>query len=834
MSAIESSLRLEISQYQENLARAKGEAAKLKDDIAKKTLGIEEAVLGKTQRYREIVDRVRTEAKALKAELATAQNSALGRESFNAANSPLGQFRKHMQNEGQEAGRGMIAGMRSAINANGAMVVGGLASLVGMATAGLRTGFDFNLVLDNAEVGIGNVLRRFDGLNAAAAKNEAAKALARIVELEPATAGGLDDLTLGFMKTLASAKGIGMTTMENVELTAKFANAVANAGLKMDQLTQEYRSILTGTITKDSQIAKILGITNEDVNQVKRDGGSMFEFLNGKLGEFGEAGDGAQVAFSSAMSAIKTSLGSLSGGLFDETVSSARDLADFLKSHAEDFKAAGAAAGDYLYTFKSGLTEIMGMLAESETLGNVGRLVGKAYTMPNPEEIALAREGDAATRRDTKIKMATDAVNDPTISPEEKTKRQAELIRLMKTELDIHKEARRLMDDEHVGEAAALQRARAMVDLRQKSRGAREVENKGEAEKQAKEKEKLLKLQAQLNQQAVDALPPAERQAAYAKELQGIYAKMQSQTINQPSTKEGVQNVAESRLKYGNTEGAKEAFDWLKRIREIEAEIAKAEKDQVTEQDHKLALEKAIIDQKLDAQAAADKFTEDNARKAEKEQTKQTSQNTALADYKAEMAIIDAQIAGQKEKAAEMQRTLDIARATRELQERTGVPEAEAKKLATQGVDQQIKLEKQQAKGADKPRYDSEGRREDGRRQIRSSIQGDSKDARERAQERVDAARRKSSSARDDKFGSFSAEDDRLKKKFAEQFPGRNGLPDAASGKPLADQHDKNPLAPQAQKNAAAADSKGGGADPQQQAAQQVIALMTQILESVK
>jgi len=657
MSAIESALRLEIGQYQENLARAKGEAAKLKDDLAKKTLGIEEAVLGKTQKYREIIDRVRTEAKALKAELSAAQNQALGRETFNAANAPLGQFRRHMQNEGQEAGRGLMKGMRSAINENGALVVGGLASVMGAATMGMRSGFDFNMITDNAEVGISNVLRRFDGLNMAAAKNEAAKALERIIELEPVTAGGLDDLTMGFMKTLASAKGVGITTMENVELTAKFANAVANAGLRMDQLTQEYRSIISGTITKDSQIAKILGITNEDVNEVKRSGGSMFDFLNEKLGEFGDAGDGAQVAFSSAMSAIKTSLGSLTGGAFDETVDSARDLADYLKEHKADYEAAGEAAGDYIYTFKSGLSEIIDMIAGLDEHGGIARIAKGIFgaSVPDKEEIALAREGDAANRRQGKIQAATNAVNEPGISAEEKTARQAELNRLMRMEMDIYKESRRLQDDEGVSEAESLKRAREMVEIRQKGRVKVEAEESSKSEEQTKQeaddKAKVLKLQAELNRQAIEALPPLERRAALMKELEGIYDKMQGETIGKTRDEAGIQSTAEGRLKNGTVEGAEVAFNWLKRVRELKKQISEADMEDI---DQALKQGDALTAQTEDQKRIREKAAADakkSAEEAKRDQEKQSAQTTALEDYKAEMAIIDAQIAGQKDKA---------------------------------------------------------------------------------------------------------------------------------------------------------------------------------------
>lgn len=196
---------------------------------------------------------------------------------------------------------------------------------------GVKRGLDFNQTLSDSTVGITNVLRRFDGLNKVAARNEAGKALERIIELEPITAGGLQDLVSGFMGTLAASKGVGLQTMQNVELVAKFANAIANAGLPLDQIRQEFRSILTSTITKDSQIAKILGITNEDMNKMRGDGDAIFKFLTAKLGEFGEAGDSATVAFSSMQSALDKGLGKLTVRLFELMVRSAKELTQLLQ-----------------------------------------------------------------------------------------------------------------------------------------------------------------------------------------------------------------------------------------------------------------------------------------------------------------------------------------------------------------------------------------------------------------------------------------------------------------------------------------------------------------------
>lgn len=247
----------------------------------------------------------------------------------------------------------------------------GAAAVARRSLDGVQRGLDFNQTLSDSTVGISNVLRRFDGLNKVAAKNEAGRALERIIELEPITAGGLQDLVGGFMGTLAASKGVGLSTMQNIELVAKFANAIANAGLPLDQIRQEFRSILTGTITKDSQIAKILGITNEDINSIRGDGDAIFAFLNAKLGEFGEAGDSATVTFSSLNSAIDKALGATTQQLFELAVRAAKQLAEQLQDQAwvDEMRAAGVDVANVAESFSQLVSVVIEWLPAAIRLG---------------------------------------------------------------------------------------------------------------------------------------------------------------------------------------------------------------------------------------------------------------------------------------------------------------------------------------------------------------------------------------------------------------------------------------------------------------------------------
>ena len=260
------------------------------------------------------------------------------------ANGSAGMFGELASSTGMQAGEGISAGMAAGIGGAAGAAVTAFAAvlkkLLGMAedaamdmAKAVYHGLEFNYELNNASVGISNVIGQFQGLNKEASKDAAAAALARIVELEPKTAGTLQDLVQGFMATIAASQSAGLSINENITLVSKFANALSNIGMPTWQLPQELRSILSGNITKDSMVAKVLQISNEDVAQWKA-AGTLFEELSNKIGKIGDAGDSAQVALTSLKSVVDQALGNMTKPLFDELVQSGKELTEFLKGDA--------------------------------------------------------------------------------------------------------------------------------------------------------------------------------------------------------------------------------------------------------------------------------------------------------------------------------------------------------------------------------------------------------------------------------------------------------------------------------------------------------------------
>ena len=248
----------------------------------------------------------------------------------------------------------------------GGKLVNSLAAIPGHIQNAAQRGVAFNASISDAEVAIANVVGRFQGLNAEASKQEAAKAIAQIKAVEPEAAGSLSDLVQGFLATFAAAQSAGISIEQNVDLVGKFANALSNANIPASQLAQEMRSIVTGNINADSALARTLNITNEQVRAAK-EAGNLYGFLAEKIGTLGTAGDTWAVSVSTLESAIDKALGDATRGIFDALKSSAADLATTLQdpATAEALQRLGIAVEGVVQT-GIGLTEFA--LRNADTL----------------------------------------------------------------------------------------------------------------------------------------------------------------------------------------------------------------------------------------------------------------------------------------------------------------------------------------------------------------------------------------------------------------------------------------------------------------------------------
>lgn len=406
-------------------------------------------------------------------------------------------------------------------------LAGGIAGLTKL----VSVGFQFNQTMQDGQIAIANVLKSFKGLSDEAAKREAAKAVQLIAQAEPKAAGGLQELTQGFIASAAAAAGAGLTVEQNVDLVARFANALSNAGLPLDQLNQEIRSILTANVTSDSFIGKLLegkGMSNARIQQLIQEG-NLYDELVTQLGALGEAGDTAAVAFSSLESSMKKALGAATEGLFGQSAEGAKDLSKAIEGNLEGFRNFGQAIAGLSAFAATSFNFIIGKLDEvgegaadaarklmgmqshltSEVTGSVsgvmggaaagalGRVAGKTLG-GEKDEGAKGKKWEQSAESVLSLQRQIEAVEK---MRERLGEREFErVLKSMTPQLQIAALKKRMAQEEErqkqqqeevqgpLNEDQLIENRNRMMDLEEKLRQA--VEQRGEAEKEAAEKAK--------------------------------------------------------------------------------------------------------------------------------------------------------------------------------------------------------------------------------------------------------------------------------------------------------------------------------------------------------
>ena len=215
----------------------------------------------------------------------------------------------------------------------------------------------------------------------------------------------------------------------------------------------------------------------------------------------------------------------------------------------------------------------------------------------------------------------------------------------------------------------------------------------------------------------------------------------------------------------------------------------------------RLEIEKKILELRNE-QAAAEKQAAEEAQ-AEADRTADAEQRLEV--FRQELEIAEARARGEDDLADSMQRQLDIAQLKARLMEEMKLSEEEALALAERQVDAQAEINAEKSKGSG--RYDSEGRRADGRRKIQGysrERQGGTEEASARAQARIDDARKKREIPSGlDAFAAQPGLRDRMA--GGGMFPGLEGAFGPGGT------HAANPLAENAAANAAKADQPTTG-----------------------
>lgn len=186
-------------------------------------------------------------------------------------------------------------------------------------------GLEFNRTIETANLGIasliaaqtrmtdtqGNLVEGIDKLRIAQVLAADQVVKLRVAGLQ--TVATTEQLVVAFQQAVAVGLRWGLTLDQIRTLTVQMSQAAGALGVPLNQLNEEIRSLLTGTITpRNTRIATALGITNKQIKEAQV-AGNLFEFVTKRMEAFSVAGEATAKTFSGVMSNIKEALQNLTG-----------------------------------------------------------------------------------------------------------------------------------------------------------------------------------------------------------------------------------------------------------------------------------------------------------------------------------------------------------------------------------------------------------------------------------------------------------------------------------------------------------------------------------------
>lgn len=207
---------------------------------------------------------------------------------------------------GKSGANGLNQASRSAESlgqklANVTIVAGGITVVLNKVkeafAALVKPGIDFAKQTEISRLGIAGVLMSMTKLNGEATKLPDALALSNKAIGDLTQSSGqiglpLNELTETFQAVVGAGLTQKMTMKEIVDFTVIGTKAVktmmTGVGNESMQVIQELRSMISGNIDQNSQVARSLGITNADIEKAKQSAGGLFKYLEDKLSGFAE------------------------------------------------------------------------------------------------------------------------------------------------------------------------------------------------------------------------------------------------------------------------------------------------------------------------------------------------------------------------------------------------------------------------------------------------------------------------------------------------------------------------------------------------------------------
>jgi hypothetical protein len=210
----------------------------------------------------------------------------------------------------------------------------------------VRSAIEFNSVIEKSTLGISSLITAsFDLRNSLGkavapaeqlvlAQVEARKQMTLLRQDSLKTAATFEQLLTAFQVSIAPGAIAGLDLTEIRTFTVRISQAAAALGVAQNQLAEEIRSILQGTINiRTTRVAAALGITNKDIKQAK-EAGELVQFLNDRFSAFAAAEKESLKLFEVILANLKQAtslvLGTGLKDFFDELKDSLKAVQDIL------------------------------------------------------------------------------------------------------------------------------------------------------------------------------------------------------------------------------------------------------------------------------------------------------------------------------------------------------------------------------------------------------------------------------------------------------------------------------------------------------------------------
>jgi len=209
----------------------------------------------------------------------------------------------------------------------------------------VAAGFQYNKTIETSRLGIasivasqttlvdaeGKILKGREALNAAM---KLSTDLVKQIEIRGLqTTATTEQLVTAFQNAVGPATAMGLSLRQTRDITLDVVQAAGALGVPMNQLNEEVRSIVSGTIRMDSRVAKALGLTNEMVKSWAQQN-ILAEKLQERLATFRTAGKLTATTWQGLTSNMEEAIAKISGeltkGVFDDLKRSMAGVLDQL------------------------------------------------------------------------------------------------------------------------------------------------------------------------------------------------------------------------------------------------------------------------------------------------------------------------------------------------------------------------------------------------------------------------------------------------------------------------------------------------------------------------